>query len=184
MRPREPICCESNQLIRRSLLCDRLGSLYRCGLQAYFPKKPGNFGQHFLETCHGNRPRSVVDLHQYYMEKAPHQKKIEKKFGVAKSTFSPWKSHFFAGGNTLISLRAQRAFLEIFCGLVVQRDAISRSVSKPQKNPRALCQSNVTILKRFQGSTRRQSERITDFFRFFETISSTIDCARALTPRE
>ena len=98
--------------------------------------------------------------------------------------FPSRKSHFFSSGKKLISLRAQRAFLEKFCGLVVQRDAISHSVSKPQKNPRALCQSNVTILKRFQGSTRRQSERITDFFRFFETISSTIDCARALTPRE
>ena len=137
-------------------------------LQAYFPKKPWNFGQHFLETCHGNRPRSVVDLHQYYMEKAPHQNKIEKKTGVAKSTFSPWKSHFFAGGNTLISLRAQRAFLENFGGLVVQRDAISRSESKPQKNPSTLCQSNVTILKRFQGWTRRQSGRKTDFSRILK----------------
>ena len=48
-------------------------------VQAYFPKSPGNFGQHFLETCHGNRPRSVVDLHQYHMERAPQPKKIEKK---------------------------------------------------------------------------------------------------------
>ena len=34
-------------------------------VQAYVPKNPLNFGQHFLETCHGNRPRSGVDLHQY-----------------------------------------------------------------------------------------------------------------------
>ena len=114
--------------------------------------------QHFLETCHSNRSRSAVHLHQYHMERPPHQKKIEKKVGVAKSTFSPWKSHFFSGGKSLISLRAQRAFLENFGGLVVQRDAICRSVSKPQKNPRALCQCNVTILKRLRGGARHADD--------------------------
>ena len=33
------------------------------GVQAYFPKTPANFVQHFLEICHSNRPRSGVDLH-------------------------------------------------------------------------------------------------------------------------
>ena len=135
-------------------------------LQAYFPKKPGNFGQHFLETCHGNRPRSGVDLHQYHMERAPHQFFSQKNVGVAKSTFSLRKSHFFSGGKTLISLRAQRAFLENFGGLVVQRDAISHSDLAPQKKLRALCQRNSTELKRFRLVTRRQSDRMTDFSRF------------------
>ena len=58
-------------------------------------KKVLNFGQHFLETCHGNRPRSGVDLHQYHIERPPHQKKSQKNVDVARSPSSPLKSHFF-----------------------------------------------------------------------------------------
>ena len=136
--------------------------------------------QHFLETCHSNKSRSAVHLHQYHMERPPHQKKIEKNVGVAKSTFSPRKSHFFSGGKLLISLRAQRAFLENFGGLVVQRDEICRSVPKPQKKPRALCQRNSTELKRFHSLERRQSDRMTLFLRFLKIISRTTE--RAIAP--
>ena len=67
----------------------------RGGLLAYLLKKPGNFVQHFLETCHRSRPLYGVDLHQYHMERVPKPKKIEKKVGVAKSTSTLLKSHFF-----------------------------------------------------------------------------------------
>ena len=64
-------------------------------VQAYFPKNPGNFAQHFLEIWHVNLPRSSVDFHQIHMERAPHRFFFEKNVGVAKSTFSLLKSHFF-----------------------------------------------------------------------------------------
>ena len=50
-------------------------------LRAYLPKKPGNFGQHFLDTCHGNRSLSGVGLHHIHMERAPRRffsEKVEK----------------------------------------------------------------------------------------------------------
>jgi hypothetical protein len=56
------------------------------GLQAYFPKSPGNFGQHFLEICHANPLRSGVDLHHIHMERPPQRLFFRKNVKIAKST--------------------------------------------------------------------------------------------------
>ena len=41
----------------------------------------------------------------------------------------------------------------------MQRDAISHSGSKPQKNPSTLCQCNVTTLRRMRGRARREHDQ-------------------------
>ena len=65
-------------------------------LQAYFPKKPGNFIQHFLEICHGNRSRSGMGLLHIHMERAPRRFFFRKKVEVAKSHSFPIEITFFA----------------------------------------------------------------------------------------
>ena len=82
----------------------------RVFLLAYRLKKPGNFAQHYLETCHGNRPRSVVDLHQYHMERAPHQKKSKKKSGSQNRPSPLGKVTFFRRKNADFSARVARFF--------------------------------------------------------------------------
>ena len=67
----------------------RMGASPHSGVQAYFPKKFLNFGQHFLEICHANPPRSGVDLHHIHMERAPHRFFFRKKVEVAKSHSFP-----------------------------------------------------------------------------------------------
>ena len=64
-------------------------------LQAYFPKKPGNFAQHFLEICHGNRSRSGMGLLHIHMERAPRRFFFRKKVEVAKSHSFPIEITFF-----------------------------------------------------------------------------------------
>ena len=96
-------------------------------LQVYVTKKPGNFGQHFLETCHGNRPRSSVDLHQYHMERLPHQFFSQKNVGVARSKNLPRKRVFFsrraATPPSRISAAATAALSENFGrGATFERD--------------------------------------------------------------
>ena len=96
-------------------------------VQVYIAKSPGNFGQHFLETCHGNRPRSGVDLHQYPMERPPHQFFSQKNVGVARSKNLPRKRVFFslraATPPSRISAAATAALSEIFGrGATFERD--------------------------------------------------------------
>ena len=96
-------------------------------LQAYFPKTPGNFVQHFLETYHGNRSRSGVGLHQYHMERAPHQFFSQKNVGVARSKILPRKRVFFslraATPPSRISAAATAALSENFGrGATFERD--------------------------------------------------------------
>ena len=96
-------------------------------VQAYFPKNPGNFGQHFLEICHGNRPGSRVDLHQYHMERPPHQFFSQKNVGVARSKILPRKRVFFslraATPPSRISAAATAALSENFGrGATFERD--------------------------------------------------------------
>ena len=71
-------------------------SLRKPCIQVYVTKKPGNFGQHFLEICHSNRTCSSVELHQYHLERLPHQFFSQKNVGVARSQNSPRKRVFFA----------------------------------------------------------------------------------------
>ena len=83
--------------------------------------------QHFLETCHGNRPRSSVDLHQYHMERPPHQFFSQKNVGVARSQNSPRKRVFFslraATPPSRISAAATAALSENFGrGATFERD--------------------------------------------------------------
>ena len=65
------------------------------------------------------------------------------------------------------------------CEIERRSDAICHSGSTPQRNPRAPSQRNSTVLKRLHLSTQRQSDRLTENSCFFETISGTIDRARA-----
>ena len=65
-------------------------------VQAYFPKKPGNFAQHFLEICHGNRSRSGMGLLHIHMERAPHRFFFRKNVEVAKSHSFPIEFTFFS----------------------------------------------------------------------------------------
>ena len=67
-------------------------------LLAYFPKIPGNLGQHFLDIPHANPPRSGVDLHHIHMERAPHRFFFRKKVEVAKSHSFPIEITFFRCG--------------------------------------------------------------------------------------
>ena len=62
-------------------------NMLRIAVQVYVTKKPGNFVQHFLEICHSNRPRSGVDLHQYPMERPPHQFFSQKMSGSRDRKF-------------------------------------------------------------------------------------------------
>ena len=96
-------------------------------LQAYFPKSPANFVQHFLEICNSNRPRSGVDLHQYHMERAPHQFFSQKNVGVARSKILPRKRGSFslraATPPSRISAAATAALSENFGrGATFERD--------------------------------------------------------------
>ena len=79
-------------------------------LQAYFPKKPLNFGQHFLETCHASPPRSGVDLHQYHMERAPPPKNRKNMSGSQNRPFPLGKVTFFQAENADFSARVARFF--------------------------------------------------------------------------
>ena len=65
-------------------------------VQAYFPKKPGNFIQHFPEICHGNRSRSGMGLLHIHMERAPRRFFFRKKVEVAKSHSFPIEITFFS----------------------------------------------------------------------------------------
>ena len=76
----------------------RLGHNSRTHVQAYFPKNPGNFGQHFLDTCHGNRSLSGVGLHHIHMERAPRRFVFGKSRKVVKSHSFPIESTFFWPG--------------------------------------------------------------------------------------
>ena len=67
-------------------------------VRAYLPKKPGNFGQHFLDTCHGNRSLSGVGLHHIHMETAPRRFFFGKSRKVVKSHSFPIESTFFWPG--------------------------------------------------------------------------------------
>ena len=62
---------------------------------AYFPKVPGNLGQHFLDIPHANPPRSGVDLHHIHMERAPHRFFFSKKSRSRKIALIPHRNHFF-----------------------------------------------------------------------------------------
>ena len=97
-------------------------------VQVYVTKKPGNFVQHFLEICHSNRPRSGVDLHQYLMERPPHQFFSQKNVGVARSKILPRKRVFFslraATPPSRISAAATAALSENFGrGATFERDS-------------------------------------------------------------
>ena len=76
---------------------------------AYFPKVPGNLGQHFLDIPHANPPRSGVDLHHIHMERAPHRFFFRKKVEVAKSHSFPIEITFVFGAARR-RLAAQKIF--------------------------------------------------------------------------
>ena len=78
---------------------------------AYRLKKPANFVQHFLETCHSNRSRSAVHLHQYHMERPPPPKTNRKQSWGRKIDLLPLeKSLFFRRKNADFSARVARFF--------------------------------------------------------------------------
>ena len=80
-------------------------------LQAYFPKNPLNFGQHFLEIWHVDPPRSSVDFHHIHMERAPRRFFFRKKVEVAKSHSFPIEITFFSEPRGDV---AQRSFFLAF----------------------------------------------------------------------
>ena len=87
--------------------------VYAVHIQAYRLKKPGNFVQLFLSNgmCYTKSESRFPT--RICLERVPHQVFFAKSVGVAKSTFSPRKSHFLAGGKSLISLRVKRVFYKI-----------------------------------------------------------------------
>ena len=146
-------------------------------LQAYRLKKPGNFGQHFLGngSCYGQmegrNPTRVC------LERVPVRFFPRKNVGVAKSPSTIRKTHFLSRRGILDSTAREARFLEKFGGTVPQRDVICRSVSKPQKNPRALCQSNVTMIERLRAGSRCESDANSKKSTIFEIISRGRSCS-------
>ena len=77
------------------------------------------------------------------------------------------KLTFFKRRSFPDSTAREARFLENFGGLVVQRDAICHSVSKPQKNLSTLCQSNVTTIERLSASAFCALDRKTEKSQIF-----------------
>ena len=147
-------------------------SLSCCHLQAYFPKSPGNFGQHYLANGCPHAQMKARYLIRTLHKRPPIRFFFGKNVGVARSQNSPRKRVFSLHAATppsRIRAAATAALSENFGrGATFERD-FSLGFKSSEKL-RALCQRNSTEQRaeaRFQGSPERQSERKTDFSRFF-----------------
>ena len=123
---------------------------------------PGPWPLNFLVNFHSSRPRSGVHLHQYCMETAPVQKKIDEKVGVAKSTSSLLKSQFFSGKNADFAARAARFFRKFWRSSGAKRRDLSLGFKASEKSEGTLpvqCDHSEAI-PGVRGTPKRPLDRL------------------------
>ena len=122
--------------------------------------------QHFLETCHSNRSRSAVHLHQYHMERPPHQKKIEKKSGSQNRPSPLGKVTFFRRKNADFSARVARFFRKFWRSSGAKGRNFSLGFKASEKSEGTLpvqCDHSEAIARGSASRRRRQEPEIDHF---------------------